>query len=451
MGLLDKFRRNKKQRTIVVGLDGMPYSFLMREIARGTMPNLARELERGSVRRMTSSIPHLVGGMVIVHDGKNPAKHNIFGFVDRNPDTMELFIPTAKNMRAPTIWETLSKAGNKVAVANVPVTFPPREVNGVLVGCFLSTDIDKAVYPASFAATLKTLDYRIDVDAWEAHSDLDSFIIKLHEVLDRRFKTLDYFYDKLEWDFLMLVVMETDRLYHFYWEHYDAGSGKRYEEFIRFHRKMDEYLGAFFRKLRDEDHLLILSDHGFCTLKNEFNLNVYLADQGLLKLRNDEKGMNAIDPASRAYSLIPGRVYVNLKGRERIGSVNPGEEYEKVRTEIIESLRRIKTPDTGEDFWAGIYRREEIYKGPYLAQAADIIALPKDGYEVKGSLKAGALWSKDKFIGCHTYSDALLYIRNQAIADGNINIMDLKPSILHLMLPDRGEAINSMDGRNILA
>ena len=65
--------------------------------------------------------------------GVNPGKHNIFGFIDRDPATYKQFIPTSYHMKAKTLWEVLSDAGRRVIVVNVPVTYPPRTVNGILV------------------------------------------------------------------------------------------------------------------------------------------------------------------------------------------------------------------------------------------------------------------------------------------------------------------------------
>ena len=93
--------------------------------------------------------------------GVNPGKHNIFGFIDRDPATYKQFIPTAAHMKASTLWEVLSLAGKRVIVVNVPVTYPPRQVNGILVSGFLSPSLDKAVYPASYLPALKSLGWRL--------------------------------------------------------------------------------------------------------------------------------------------------------------------------------------------------------------------------------------------------------------------------------------------------
>lgn len=449
MGLFDRFSKTKRSRMIVLGLDGMPYSFLMKETGKRTMPNLTEILEKGSVRPMNSTIPPISSvAWATFQTGRNPAAHNIFGFVDRNPGTMSLFIPTAKNMKSPTLWEQLSNAGKRVVVANVPVTFPPKEVNGILVGCFLSTELEKAVYPLSFLPTLKQLDYRIDVDAWEAHSDLDKFLASLYEVLDRRFRALNYFYEKTEWDFLMVHIMETDRLYHFYWEYYENPDSPRHKEFIDFHKRLDQYLGEFLRKVREDDDVILLSDHGFCTLKKEVNLNVYLRDKGLLQLREGNKGLETIDSSSKAYSLIPGRVFVNLKGREAHGTVEPGKNYEDVREEVIQALQELKEPETGTPVFESVYRREEIYRGPYIEQAADVIGLPRDGYDVKGGFKMGDLWTRDKFVGTHTYLDAFVYVKGEEIKLERTNLVDLVPTILNrlgVMIPPE------MEGKNLLS
>ena len=142
--------RPVRKRVCFIGLDGTPYSLLQRMIREGITPNLAALTRPGSLRPMHSIYPWVSSvAWSSFMTGQNPAKHGIFGFVDRDPATLKTYIPTARNMLSPTLWEILSRAGKRVVVVNVPVTFPPKPVNGVLVGCFLSPSLDKTVYPES--------------------------------------------------------------------------------------------------------------------------------------------------------------------------------------------------------------------------------------------------------------------------------------------------------------
>src|SRR5512145_1177400 len=133
------FLKNKKSgRVFVVSIDGVPYDFMKAHIEKGHFPNFKKLAESGSFRRMNSVQPCISSvAWSSYMTGKNPAKHNIFGFVDKKPGSYDIFVPTSVNMKSDTIWEIMSRAGKRVFVMNVPVTYPPRQVNGIMVGCFL--------------------------------------------------------------------------------------------------------------------------------------------------------------------------------------------------------------------------------------------------------------------------------------------------------------------------
>jgi predicted AlkP superfamily phosphohydrolase/phosphomutase len=207
MGLFDQFR-SEGRRVLVIGLDGVPFSLLERLSAEGKLPNWARLLESGSFKRMNSMHPCVSSvAWATYMTGKNPGKHNIYGFVDRFPGSMDVFIPTSRDMDSITLWEILSQAGKRVVVINVPLTYPPREVNGILISGFLCTNIDKIAYPKEMAGFLKEIGYRIDVDAWQARESLDRFLEDLHLTLDKRIEAMFHFLEREEWDFFRIHLL----------------------------------------------------------------------------------------------------------------------------------------------------------------------------------------------------------------------------------------------------
>ena len=172
LGRLFGRRRSSGKRVIVIGLDGVPYSFIRRHAQSGELPNMARMLSSGSFFRINSVIPTVSScAWSSYMTGKNPAGHGIFGFIDRRPNPFSLFIPNARNLRAETIWEKLSRQGKRVIVINVPVTYPPKPVNGILIGGFLGTDVNRIGYPPQINRTLAQMNYVIDVDASKGHTD----------------------------------------------------------------------------------------------------------------------------------------------------------------------------------------------------------------------------------------------------------------------------------------
>ena len=432
--------RPVRKRVCFIGLDGTPYSLLQRMIREGITPNIAALTRAGSLRPMHSIYPWVSSvAWSSFMTGQNPAKHGIFGFVDRDPATLKTYIPTARNMLSPTLWEILSRAGKRVVVVNVPVTFPPKPVNGVLVGCFLSPSLDKTVYPESLLPTLQRLEYRVDTDPWKARASREAGMADILDALEKRVRTMFYLLENEDWDYFMLVIMETDRLHHFYFEPMEQNDPVWAPAFFDVYRRIDEAIGQVRAKLDADTTLMLMSDHGFCSIKQEVFYNHWLAQAGYLKLSKPPeqiKGpdLTALAPASLAYSLDPGRIFINLKGREKDGRVAPGAEYERLRDELIQGAEALTDPASGERLLLKAYRREEIYHGPYLDRAADIILAPANGYDPKGALAKETFTYKDKMmVGMHTYDDAMVYIGGQNLPPQEVDIRAVMPTILHLL------------------
>ena len=434
--MFEFIKKNRSRPVYVVSIDGVPYDFMRTHIERGDFPNFKKLVDKGAFRRMNSVQPCISSvAWSSYMTGKNPAKHNIFGFVDRKPGSNNIFIPTSADMTSDTIWEIMSRAGKRVFVMNVPVTYPPRQVNGIMVGCFLCTQIDKIAYPAHVSQELKQMGYKIDAEAIIARQNLDNFMDECNLALTKRVQAMFHYMDKEPWDFFQCHIMETDRMNHFFWEHMEKDDPKYVRAFFDFYKRVDDVLGEVDHKLGDDVNLIILSDHGFCTIKKEIFLNWYLTEANLLKFKNTPpRTLDDMHPESLGYSLIPGRIFVNLKGREPNGTVLP-EKYEDAREKLTEALLNFKDPDNGAPIIRKVLKREDIYDGPNNKMAADLIAVPYDGYDLKGDIKKTVHGEKSALVGMHTYEDSLLFIRNRDIKRGNneLWIGDLAPTILKMM------------------
>jgi len=429
-------RKNSSGRVVVISIDGVPYSFIKARIAAGELPNFKKLLDHGSMRRMNSVQPCVSSvAWASYMTGKNPGKHNIFGFVEKKPGTLDTFVPTAVNLAGDTIWEIMSRAGKKVCVINVPGTFPPRPVNGMLIGCFLGTRLESIAYPKKVAAELKAMGYRIDARAAIARENLDRFIAECNHVLARRAEVMLHYLAQAPWDFFQCHIMETDRLNHFLWDH----AGKRDSRYARafgdFYKRVDALLGEVDKRVGKETELIILSDHGFCAIKKEIYLNRYLVEAGLLKFKTAApKCLRDMHAESLAYSLIPGRIFINLQGREPKGMVAP-ERYEWAREKVTKALLELKDSDYGAPIIREVIKRENIFHGECLSAAADLMAIPDDGYDLKGDVTKTVLGEKTALTGMHTFDDALFFIRRRQIKPGQkkIWIGDIAPTILKLM------------------
>lgn len=455
------------KKIFVLALDGVPYSLLNKLFEYGIMPNFKKLVNDFNFCEMDSVQPPISSvAWTSFMTGKNPAGHNIYGFIEREPETMDVFVPTSINIKSKTIWEYLSELGKRVFTINVPVTYPPKEINGISICGFLGTDILKGTYPTHIGKQLLDDNYQIDVDTVKARTDLHGFINELNYVLDKRIETIQKFYDKENWDFFMAHIMAPDRLHHFVWEYFEQNDPFWTEQFYNIYKKIDNFIGILLKKIPKNDEFIILSDHGFTKLKKEVYINKWLYDNNYLEFVTNQPPENLTDihQTSKAYSLIPGRIYINLKGREKTGSVLPGLEYEKIREELRVKLKDIKDHDTGERIINEVLTREELYmakqgldfntdstdtfnkNNPYY-YAPDLMIIGNNGYDFKGNLWMDKLMDKGPIVGTHTYNDAFLYIRNREIKKHNISIIDLLPTIFEIF---NIENQNNLDGNSVL-
>lgn len=428
------FRSSKPGRLFILGLDGSPLPLLRRLMASGDLPNLARAFEQGSAVEMNSSLPDVSAvAWTSINTGKNPAKHGIYGFYDRKPGSHSIEVMTAAHVRAQTIWEIASDAGRRAVAVNVPLSYPPQRINGVVISDFLAPSLNKAVYPTTVLPVLEGIGYRIDTDPWAARQSLDAFAEDFRVTAEKRAEAVLHLMANEIWQVFMVVFMETDRLHHFMWQYMEEEDPHYGGVFLEAYRQIDAQVGKILAKLDPDDALIILSDHGFMTLKREVYLNVWLEEQGFLGFRDGaEKGLDSMTPESRAFSLDPGRIYVNLAGREAGGSVPP-EQLGAVLDELEAGLAGLTDPESGEPIVARTYRADEIYRGPLRDRAPDLLVMGHDGYDIKGTFESAVLTGRGKLVGMHKYENATLFVRGHQFTVEHASVRDVLPSACSLV------------------
>jgi predicted AlkP superfamily phosphohydrolase/phosphomutase len=149
---------------------------------------------------------------------------------------------------------------------------------------------------------------------------------------------------------------------------------------------------------------MVLSDHGFAPVKKEVYINRLLEETGFLVLKNEGDFYEKLQNGTRAFCLDPGRIYIHDEGRYRRGGVKKGERRGLLE-EVKETLRRLKGED-GEEVIDKIFEKAEIYQGPLAPMGPDLVCLPKDGYDLKGTLEKKEVFGKNIFTGMHTWHDA---------------------------------------------
>ncbi len=397
------------RKVAIIGLDGVPYGLLAELALQGVMTNLRDLLDQGRFVRMYSSVPAVSSvAWSSVITGVNPGTHGIFGFTDIIAESYRVYFPNFSHLRVPPFWER--EGFSPAVIVNVPSTYPVRPMRGVHIAGFVAPVLEKAVYPPEFVDTLKAWGYEVDVDAGLARESTDLFLRKLLESLDVRIRVaLELL--RNPWEVYMLVFTGTDRLLHFLWAAWADPGHPFHNRVLDYFRKLDHALGQVLAQINDNVPLIMLSDHGFEGLNTYVNLNAFLAEHGFLKFRKvPPRGPVDIDASSVAFALDPGRIYLHRRDRYPRGTVSPADEG-RVLNDLVAALRELKV--NGRPAVAEIHHRDEIYVGPEVPRAPDLVLEPEQGVEFKAGWKATVIIENSPFFtGKHRRNNAFLYVRD---------------------------------------
>lgn len=446
----------------VIGLDGATFELIKPWAEEGELPNLSKIMREGVYGELESTIPtNSAPAWTSFVTGTNPGKHGIFHFNSLGYQTKE-YLMNRKSRRCKAIWNILSEKGKKVGIINVPLTYPPEEVNGFMIaGMDTPSRENTFTYPEGLYQEIKEAvgDYQIeaplaDLARIRNNKDRRRFIKAVMNTLELRLTATKYLMDKYDWDFFFVVFMAADRIQHRFWKfmdkthpHHSPIEAKKYGGVIfNIYKRLDGVVGELSDKLDKNTILLIVSDHGFGPAPVKYiNLNKWLASKGLLTFKDNlhkvkwldlspfilhklqlymplklrhylrvkfRPLVNKLQLASRLHNVdwsstkayadqhveVYSPIWINLKGREPEGIVSP-DEYEDLRNHIIAWLRKLRDPDTREKMIERVYKREELFSGPNSYKGPDILVEWKnDAYKTRLSFGSIRDSSKD-FIG----------------------------------------------------
>ncbi len=413
-------------RVAVLGLDGVPFGLLERLFEDGVMPRLAEFARNGTFLPMETTIPPISSvAWTSFMTGTGPAAHGIFGFTDLKDNEVALRLPSYDDIRSPVIWNRIPDITS--LVVNLPFTYPARPVRGALISGFVAPLFERAVYPEALIPWLKSRGYRIDVDAAKGREDRRQLIHDLFETLNIREEVMVTLLETRPWDLFIGVVTGTDRLHHFFFDApYDPGA-PYHDDFIAYYRRLDLLFGRLQEAVGPSTALILLSDHGFTHLRTQVYLNHMLKMMGYLNFtRPDPSLPEHIHPGSMAFAMDPTRIYINSADRFRTGTV-AAHEKETLRARLKAQLEALTVSDLGTadlDQWYEansplfdrVLSKEDVYEGECLAQAPDLVILPRRGIDIKATISAQTVAGKDIFTGMHTHDDAFLMVDDSSIA-----------------------------------
>ena len=412
-----------RRRVLVIGLDGATFRTLGPWAAAGDMPELARLMASGSHGELSSTFPPLTPpAWASFMTGKNPGKHGVFSFRRLAATAYrsgELI--TANQVRARTLWDIAGDAGMRVGAINVPPSYPVRPVNGFMVACLMAPSGEGNVIHPPDLRPLLGEDYEISIEPprqllptdpdYRSHC-LD-YLGRLARLGEQRLAvTLRLMRDR-PWDLLSVVFYEPDRVQHFVWSHLAAaGPAGVPPEVVAeiagaaraIFRQLDGAIGELVREAGPDAVTFVVSDHGFGPAPERFvYVNRWLADHGWLHRRRSWRWRRRLVrrlPArlrsrydtvenvfvdwrrTRAWCEVmetrSGGVWLNVRGRQPEGCVEPGADYETVREEIRRGLAALE--ENGRPVFARVARREDVYQGPMVELAPDLCLYAAPGH-----------------------------------------------------------------------
>lgn len=290
-------------KVFVLGLDGATFDVIRPMTARGTLPTFAELLEKGGHGTLPSTIPALSPpAWTSFATGKNPGKHGIIGFAKMLLHNYKLELVCGLDTKVRTLWELLSEHGKRVIVVNVPMTYPPKPVNGLLV-----SGLDTPGLHADFTFPPQLKEELLGVaEDYSINLHLGGYLQtdkRRHQALkmilssiDARQKVVKYLMQKYPWDFFVVRFNNPDIVQHHFWKYMDPNhpdfSAESAEDFKQaiytVYQKLDRVAADILKRLDDGTTLVVLSDHGAGPRINKaIYINEWLQSQGYLSLANE--------------------------------------------------------------------------------------------------------------------------------------------------------------------
>lgn len=425
-------------KILTIGLDGADPRLLAKWL--GSLPNIKQLSDNGMSGKLASVIPPIsASAWTSFSTGLNPGRTGVFDFVSRRAEDYRLNVVRSTDIASKTIWEILSERGFCCGVMNVPVAaWPPQSVKGFVVSGL--PDPSVTTHPPTLSEKIKQLGWRPDPPM--VGKSAEDIRRELLSTMRSRGEVAKHLLEEYHPDFFLLVLTETDRAQHFLLS--------RNDEIVReVYAMADEIIGEL-REAYEPTVTVVLSDHGFNAIQGTFFTNCWLLEREFLALKSPLSDPVSFEEApiawnrTRAFSYgDQGKIYVNLVGREPQGTVKASD-YSSVVSELESELSGLT--DNGRRLHVKTWRAKEIYRGPWLSCAPDLVfQIERGEYGAKTSLghrtvfQAPQIWSADHAI------EGVYAIEGRGIPHAGLDasILDLAPTILH----EYGVELPDLDGR----
>lgn len=456
-------------RTFVVGLDGASWKLLDPWLESGKLPNISQLKAISSWSKTNSCLPPVTfPNWKCYSSGKNPGGFGVFWFEKVDLEEGLLEIATGEDFKTAELWDYLNDCGRTTGIVNMPTMYPPRNINGPIV-CG-GPDAIEGEYrgvpsnytsPQDLQADLQQkFDYRVHPEPLiTSNSQRGAEVDEIINAIDTRFEVALSLFEENNLDFMHVTIFYINVLHHFFWN--DKPTLKAW-------KLIDDWIG----KLSDKEdlNLVLMSDHGSAPTTTEFYINEWLAENGYQsRERTTEDALQVLGfTRENVLSIAKQLGVVNLlsqlvprklqqmvpkkdgaKRERKLASINlentmalasaQGPIYlnilnttdAKVKN-LINDLKGVQD-DLGPIF-KDIHRAEEIYSGPYVGDAPEIIVDQRTGVHVNDGIGSGKIMTEpDRWAAENTPNGIFLasgpdFSTKKNISD--VNITDIAPTIL---------------------
>lgn len=472
-----------RNKVFVLGLDGGSWNLLRPLMDKGFMPHLQAICEKGVCANLQSTQPPYTGpAWVSSITGVNPGKHGIFGFTTPQEESARRSLISSRNIRAAKLWQYLDKGGKISGFINVPVTYPVESLNGFMIAGFLAPqEANDITYPRDLYQNLiKELDtYIVNVQisgrVMNTEDEAFDFIKDIQFCIQKRFEALKLLWHRYAPDFLMIVFNSLDKIQHKFWKFMDIEdplyhfplAEKVRPRLFEVYRQVDQIIEYIVDRLNDDTTLFIISDHGFGPLKKRVFINNWLKQQKLLSVKKHRAYLRKILSLTnlKNFQFSKFGVGVNLESpvdslidypktlfyssdvyeqgiyfNARAEDVQRGQiRYEDAMQNIEAKIKALTDPKNGDCFVDEVRRREDVYWGPHVNRAPDLLLKMKNyGYLLNKSLPTrgnGVLRDVKEPDGCHR-SDGIFAAYGHNIhhkTNLEASIMDVTPTVLYTL------------------
>jgi predicted AlkP superfamily phosphohydrolase/phosphomutase len=343
------------------------------------LTNIRRLMEVGVYGRLQSVVPPItVPAWMCMTTSQDPGSLGVYGFRNRTDHSYSgLGFVNSASIRELAIWDQLAREGKKSILVGLPPGYPPRRINGISIGCFLTPDPvkDDFTYPTAIKTEIQKLvgEYAVDVKGFRTDNK-DWLKQEIFEMSHKQWMVVHWLLKEKEWDYFHYVDIGLDRVHHGFWNYWDTKHvhyepGNRYESVIPdYYLWLDEQIGKALELLDNDTVVLVVSDHGAQRLDGGFVVNEWLVNEGLLVLDEYPKEVTPFAKLKVNWAKTKvwseggyyARVFFNVRGREPQGVIPP-EDYARFQDEIKAKFEAL-TDDQGRPLRSLVFKPREIYR-----------------------------------------------------------------------------------------